>query len=261
MASPESKTAVIYPELKGKRALITGAGKGIGRDCVRELWEQGCHVIAVSRTQSDLDSLTEQCQSKPVIDGQQIITKAVDITSRTQVEEWFETLPAINFLINNAAIVRPQKFVDVTEEEYDLVTGVNFKAQFHFGQLAARNMIANEIKGVIINVSSVAGRKALPYTSTYCCSKAALNMLTQVMTVELAQYGIRAVSLCPGFVWTEMLKTTPNAENFLKQFQEQHPYCKIGDVEDISRVVSFHLSHNACMITGSISYLDSGLFA
>ena len=251
-------TTAIYPELKGKTALITGAGKGIGRDCVRELVAQGCSIIAVSRTQSDLDDILETYGGE---NGVKIIIKTLDISDWEKAEEWFATLPPINFLINNAAVVSPQKFLDITQKDLEHVMNVNFNAQFHFAQLAAKNMIENNIKGVILNMSSIASKKSYVQTSKYCCSKAALNMLTQCLVTELAPHGIRSVCVCPGFVWTDMLRKSPDTTTYVKYFQQQNPHCRIGNVEDVSRVVSFLLSDNACMISGSTTYLESGLFS
>ncbi|XP_063714490.1 L-xylulose reductase-like [Symsagittifera roscoffensis] len=253
------KTSAIYPELKGKTALVTGAGKGIGKDCVRELAAQGCNVIAVSRTQSDLDELVSLYGSGD--SGSKITTKSLDISDWDKSEEWFKTIPPIHFLVNNAGVVQPKKILEITKESLESVMNINFNAQFHFAQLAARNMIKNENKGVIINMSSVASRKALTQSATYCCSKAALNMLTQCLVIELEPHGIRSVCVCPGFVWTGMLRNAPHSAQYIKAFQNQNPQCRIGNVEDVSRVVSFMLSDNACMITGSTTLLDSGLFS
>ena len=255
-AEPIAK--VIYPDLKGKTALITGAGKSIGRECVQELVDQGCDIIAVSRTQADLDSLYKQFS-----DECRIITKSLDITDWQLVEEWFQTLPPVHFLVNNAAIVRAEHFLDISKENLDLVLNTNFSAQLHFGQLAAKNMIKNNIKGVIINMGSVASQKALTKSTTYCCSKAALQMLTKCMALELGEHGIRSVALCPTFVMTGMLlnQKTRQVQDFIENFMKRHPLGRMAESADVSRAVAFLLSDSSRMITGSGLFLDSGLLA
>jgi len=252
-------TTVFYPELKGKTALVTGAGKSIGRDIVRELVQQECNIIAVSRTLSDLEQIVEE-YSRP--DGPKIIIKQLDVSDRCEVENWFETLPPIHYLINNAAVMQMNNYVDVTEEMLDQVMSINFKAPFHLGQLCARSMISNHIKGVIINVSSVASNKALSGASTLCCSKAALNMLTQVMSVELGNHGIRAVSLDVTAVMTQTAKAIPGFEGMAKPFTDRHSQKgRICEEDEISRVIPFLLSDNSSIITGSAVKLDLGYFA
>ena len=248
---------VIYPDLKGKTVLITGAGKSIGRECVRELVDQGCSIIAVSRTQSDLDSLYKQFASPKC----SIIIKSLDITNWQMVEDWFQTLPPIHFLVNNAAIVRAEYFLDISKDNLDTVLNTNFSAQLHFGQLAAKNMIKNKIKGVIVNMSSVASQKALTKSATYCCSKAALQMLTKCMAIELGEHGIRAVALCPTFVMTGMLMNAERAQDFIDNFMKRHPLGRMAESQDVSRAVAFLLSDSSRMITGSSTFLDSGLLA
>ncbi|XP_034049600.1 L-xylulose reductase isoform X2 [Thalassophryne amazonica] len=180
----------------GKRALVTGAGKGIGRATALALARCGAKVVAVTRTQADLDSLTQECPS--------IIPVCVDLSHWEATAAALQDIGPVDLLVNNAAQSKLQPFLDVTPDEFDTSVRVNVKAVLQVSQIVARGMKSRGSGGSIVNVSSQASVCALPDHTVYCATKAALDMLTKVMALELGPHQIRVNSVNPTVVMTEM---------------------------------------------------------
>nr|XP_032620384.1 L-xylulose reductase isoform X2 [Chelonoidis abingdonii] len=178
----------------GRRALVTGAGKGIGRAAALALSGAGAQVIALSRTQADLQSL----------EGTGIETLCVDLGDWDATEAALSKVGAIDLLVNNAAVSVLQPFLEVTKEAFDRSFDVNLRAVFHVSQIIARQMIARGVQGVIVNISSQASQRALQDHAVYCSTKSALDMLTKVMALELGPHKIRVNSVNPTVVMTDM---------------------------------------------------------
>ncbi|WAQ97067.1 DCXR-like protein [Mya arenaria] len=183
---------------KGKNAVVTGAGKGIGRDVAKRLAALGAHVVAISRTQADLDSLKTEVPS--------IETVAVDLADWAAARTAVAAIPNVDMLVNNAGTNRLDKFLDVKEEDLDLVMDINFKAVFNVAQVVSRQMVDRKSGGAIVNVSSAASYRGLLDHAVYCASKAAVDKLTNVMALELGQYKIRVNSVNPTVALTELGK-------------------------------------------------------
>jgi len=160
----------------GQRALVTGAGKGIGRATARHLTSLGAQVVALSRTQADLDSLTEEigCQ-----------TIQVDLGDVDQARQAAVSAGEIDLLVNNAGISILQSFLDTSVENFDKIMAVNVRAVLVVSQIVVRGMIARGGGGAIVNVSSQSSMRALPDHTVYCTSKGALDQLTRMMALEL----------------------------------------------------------------------------
>uniref|UniRef100_A0A4W5LS62 Dicarbonyl/L-xylulose reductase n=1 Tax=Hucho hucho TaxID=62062 RepID=A0A4W5LS62_9TELE len=181
----------------GKRALVTGAGKGIGRGTALALARCGAEVVAVTRTRADLDSLLLECPSiRPV---------CVDLGDWGATEEALrEAGGNVDLLVNNAAYAMLQPFLEVTPDQFDISFNINVKAALHVSQIVARGMKARGTGGSIVNISSQASQCALRDHTVYCATKGALDMLTKVMALELGPYQIRVNSVNPTVVMTEM---------------------------------------------------------
>ncbi|KAJ6660399.1 hypothetical protein lerEdw1_017822 [Lerista edwardsae] len=179
-----------------RRALVTGAGKGIGRAVAVTLSRAGAQVVALSRTQADLDSLQKECPS--------IQTLCVDLADWEATEAALSTLGDIDLLVNNAGVALLQPFLEVTKEAFDRSVGVNLRAALQVSQMVARKLIARGVPGAIVNVSSQASQRALANHTVYCSSKSALDMLTKTMALELGPHRIRVNSVNPTVVMTEM---------------------------------------------------------
>ncbi len=182
--------------LDGKIALVTGAGRGIGRAVALALAAAGAELVLVSRTPSELDDVAREIAA----DGGKARPLPLDVTRSDAVRDAFAGLGRLDILVNNAGINRPQPFLEVDEPTLDLLLGLNVRAAFVVAQAAARLMVANG-GGVIINVSSQMGHVGSDLNRTvYVMTKHAVEGLTKAMAVELAPKGVRVVSIAPTFV-------------------------------------------------------------
>ncbi|MGH6921750.1 MAG: SDR family NAD(P)-dependent oxidoreductase, partial [Geminicoccaceae bacterium] len=186
--------------LDGRRALITGAGRGIGRAAAAALAEAGAHVVLVSRTAAELGQVAEAIReadgsAEPLV---------LDVTDVAATQAAVAAQPAFDVLINNAGTNRPAPFLEVTLEDYDAVTDLNLRAAFFVAQGVARRMVEAAIKGSIVNISSQMGHVGGENRTVYCASKHALEGLTKAMAIDLAPHGIRVNSLGPTFLLTPM---------------------------------------------------------
>ncbi|XP_041939630.1 L-xylulose reductase isoform X2 [Alosa sapidissima] len=180
----------------GKQALVTGAGKGIGRATVLALARCGAEVTAVTRTQADLNSLVLECPSvRPV---------CVDLSDWEATEAALKDVGPVDLLVNNAAYASLQPFLEVTPEQFDMSFNINVKAALHVAQIVARGLKARGSGGSIVNISSQASQCALRDHAVYCATKGALDMLTKTMALELGPYQIRVNSVNPTVVMTDM---------------------------------------------------------
>ena len=175
---------------ENRKILVTGAGKGIGRGLTHELVKHGAHVIAVSRTQADLDKLKSEL-------GDKVTTITLDIANWDAVESALpeSVLAGVTGLVNNAAIAKLDKFIDAKSEDFDNHFNINVKAMMHVGQLVTRQMIKEKNGGAVVNVSSQASQAALDNHTIYCASKAAVDHLTRVMALELGPHNVSLVKL------------------------------------------------------------------
>ncbi|XP_075266423.1 L-xylulose reductase-like [Convolutriloba macropyga] len=251
----DSVDEVVYPELSGKRVVVTGAGKGIGEGLVGALIKQSCFVIAISRTQSDLDKLREKYEDT------QLQTVQLDISNWQEVESAFERLDPFHYLINNAGVSIVGPFLEVSENDYDSVFNVNVKAHLHVAQLSAKKMVSHNIKGVIVNMSSQASQKPLQDHTLYCCSKAAVDMLTRIMSLELGPKGIRTVSINPTVVLTQMGKMAWSDPVKSEPMLARIPLGKFAEVSDVIKPVLFCLSEGAAMVHGCHLPVDGGFLS
>jgi NAD(P)-dependent dehydrogenase (short-subunit alcohol dehydrogenase family) len=173
----------IATQLQGQVALVTGAGRGIGRACAEGLADAGAKVIAVARSEDDLAGLRAHASGR-------IDTMTADVTSDEFIAE-IESIAGLSILINNAGGNRPQAFVDVDIESLDFIVDLNVRAAFRIAQAAAKVMLKLKIWGSIINMSSQMGHIGSPNRTVYCMTKHAIEGLTKAMAVELAANGIR----------------------------------------------------------------------
>lgn len=234
---------------EGKRALVTGAGKGIGREIVKVLAECGAHVVAVSRTQADLDSLQTETGCSVIL---------ADITTPAGAKQAAEVAGDIDLLVNNAGIALLAPFLEVTVEDFDETIAVNLRAALIFSQVVAKSMIARGKGGAIVNVSSQAGVAALHNHASYCASKAGLDHLTRVMALELGPYQIRVNSVNPTVILTPMGEKVWGDPAKGGPMLAKIPLGRFGYPIHVAQVVAYLLSDQADMVTGIIMPVDGG---
>ncbi len=236
--------------LEGQVAVVTGAGRGIGRACAEALAEAGARVVAVARTESDLEVVAQH-------GSQRIEPLVADVTSDALLER-IEATEGLSILVNNAGSNRPQPFVDVDRESLDFVIDLNVRAAFLVAQAAARAMLAQNIRGSIVNMSSQMGHVGSPQRSVYCMTKHAVEGLTKALAVELAEHGIRVNSVAPTFIETAMTRPMLDEPGFREFILDMIPLREFGTVDDVVAAVMYLVSPGARMVTGHSLKVDGG---
>jgi NAD(P)-dependent dehydrogenase (short-subunit alcohol dehydrogenase family) len=240
--------------LDGKTALVSGAGRGIGRAVALALATAGAELILVSRTRSQLDEVAREIASG----GGKARALSFDVTDTAAVRNAFAGLGRLDILVNNAGLNRPQPFLEVDEPTLDLLLGLNVRAAFLVAQAAARLMVAQG-GGVIINMSSQMGHVGSERDRTvYVMTKHAVEGLTKAMAVELAPKGVRVVSVAPTFVLTPLTKPFFDDPETHKWILDRIPMGRGGTVEDVANAVLFLASPAASLVTGSSLLVDGG---
>lgn len=233
----------------GKRVLVTGAGKGIGRDICRELTGCNAKVVALSRTQEDLDSLHAEL-------GCEIV--AVDLADVDATRAAVMASGQIDLLVNNAGIAILGPFLETKVESFDLTMAINVRAVMLVSQIVARGMIERGKGGAIVNVSSQASLRALADHTAYCTSKGALDQLTRMMAFELGPHNIRVNSVNPTVVMTPMGQRAWSDPAKGGPMLARIPLGRFADPEHVSRTIAFLLSDYADMVHGVIMPIDGG---
>jgi NAD(P)-dependent dehydrogenase (short-subunit alcohol dehydrogenase family) len=240
--------------LDGKVAMVTGAGRGLGRACALALGQAGADVIAVSRTMSDLEALAGEIRDG----GGAARPLQCDVTDTPAIAAAIGAEPTIDILINNTGINYPEPLLDVSEDHYDHIMTLNVKAAFMVSQAVARVMIANGQGGAILNMSSQMGHVGAANRTAYCTSKHALEGMTKAMAVELAPHAIRVNSIGPTFVLTAATRPFFDNAEFRDDTLSRIPLGKLGELEDIMGAVVFLSSPAAALITGAALTIDGG---
>jgi NAD(P)-dependent dehydrogenase (short-subunit alcohol dehydrogenase family) len=240
--------------LDGKRALVTGAGRGIGRAAALALAAAGAELVLVSRTASELDKVVDEIASS----GGTARSLPIDVTQSDVVRGAFAEFDRLDILVNNAGINRPQPFLEVDEATLDSLLALNVRAAFVVAQAAARLMVANG-SGVIINMSSQMGHVGSERDRTvYVMTKHALEGLTKAMAAELAPKGVRAVSIAPTFIETPLSKPFLDDPDTRRWILGRIPLGRVGTVQEVASAVVFLASPAAALVTGSSLLVDGG---
>ncbi|XP_018303536.1 L-xylulose reductase [Mycetomoellerius zeteki] len=235
---------------EGKRILVTGAGQGIGKEIALRLSKYKGQVFALSRTKENLNSLV-------AIDPK-IQPICVDLRDWDATRKAVQSILPIDLLVNNAAVARLSPFLDATPKEFDLIFDVNVKAVFNVSQIIVENMIERKHGGSIVNVSSQAAQAALKDHTVYCMSKAALDMLTKTMALEVGPHNIRVNSVGPTVVMTEMGKLGWSDPQKAQSMINKIPLGRFADVDEVVDPVIYLLSDRSSMINGACLPIDGG---
>ena len=236
-------------DLTGKTALVTGAGRGIGRAIALSLAAAGARVLAVARTESDLLSLAAEAEGR--------ITPWVDDVLSAAFYDRIEALDRLDILVNNAGGNKPMLMADVDDATLDHLIALNIRSAYKAAQSAARVM-QRAGQGVIVNMSSQMGHVGSPRRTVYCMSKHAIEGLTKAMAVELAPDGIRVVAVAPTFVLTPMTAGYFDDPAFKAMVMDMIPLRQLASPQDVADAVVFMASDKAGMITGESLKIDGG---
>ena len=244
--------------LKNKYALVTGAGKGLGKACAIALAEAGANLIILSRTNKDLSNVSKIIKKFKV----KCQTFNCDVTNFNQVKNIVNQISKIDILINNAGTNFPEHFTKVKRSNMEYMVKINNVAAFNLAQLCTLKMLKNrnrkKIGGVIINMSSQMGHVGGPIRSVYNMNKHGLEGLTKGMAIDLAQYNIRVNSVCPTFVVTPMTSKFLKNKKFKKETLNNIPLGRFAEMSEIASAVVFLASDAASMITGTSLLVDGG---
>ena len=245
-------------DLKNKIALVTGAGKGIGRASAIALAEAGANLIILSRTESDLVKV-----EKEIIKLKRKCKYFVcDILNSNQLIDIFSKIKKLDILVNNAGTNIPSHFTKIKKKDMDYMVDLNIKSAFHIAQLASNKMLQSKnrksIGGSIINMSSQLGKVGAPNRSTYNMTKFGIEGLTKGMSIDLASNNIRVNSICPTFVETPMVKKFFLDKSFKKKTLNNIPLGRFATESDIATAVVYLASHASSMMTGSSLVIDGG---
>jgi NAD(P)-dependent dehydrogenase (short-subunit alcohol dehydrogenase family) len=236
--------------LDARTALVTGAGRGIGRACALALAQAGAEVWLLARTREEIEAAAAEI-------GPRAHAVVCDVTHTPSVRETIGRLPGLDILVNNAGSNIPEPFVEVSEEHLDRLLELNLRSAFLVAQAAARRMLASR-GGVIVNMSSQMGHVGAVNRSVYCMTKHGLEGLTKAMALELAPHGIRVVSIAPTFVETPMTKPMLARPEFGQWVRERIPGGRVGQPEEVAAAVVFAASPAASLLTGTSLIVDGG---
>ena len=237
-------------QLDGQVAIVTGAGRGIGRGCAEALADAGARVIAIAR--SDVELAEVAAHNSGLIEAW-----CEDVTGDALLQR-IEDVEDLSILVNNAGGNRPQPFVDVDDESLDFVIDLNVRAAFRVARSAVRAMIASGTAGNIVHMSSQMGHVGSPERTVYCMTKHAIEGLTKAMAVELAPEGIRVNAVAPTFVETPLTKPMFENPEFMEFVMDMIPMGKIGSIDDVVSAVMYLVSPGAGMVTGHSLKVDGG---
>jgi|TARA_B110000438_G_scaffold297586_1_gene344199 NAD(P)-dependent dehydrogenase (short-subunit alcohol dehydrogenase family) len=244
--------------LKNKTALVTGAGKGLGKACAVALAEAGAKVIIISRTLSDLNKV-EKMIKKTKGSSVKLVS---DVTSSGQISKFLSRVKRLDILVNNAGTNIPEHFTKVKKENMEYLVDLNMKAAFNIAQICAKKMTQQKnrkkIGGAIVNMSSQMSKVGGEIRSVYNMNKAGIDGLTKGMALELAKYNIRVNSICPTFVETPMVKKFFKDKNFKKKTVSNILLKKAAKESDIATAVAFLVADSSSCITGTNLLVDGG---
>jgi NAD(P)-dependent dehydrogenase (short-subunit alcohol dehydrogenase family) len=244
-------------DLSGKTAIVTGAGRGIGRVIAIGLAESGANVVLCSRTKAEIDVVADEIRNK----GGKALSVATDLTVHEQLENLVDAavkeFGRVDILVNNAARSFLRGLLDLREDGWDKCFNTNVKAVWLLSRLVARRMIEQKY-GRIINITTVGAEKAESGMAAYGCSKAALKHLTRCMAREWAPFGINVNAVAPGFTRTDFSKPIWSSPDVEKLICQAIPKGRIAEPEDVVGAVLFLASGAADYITGDTIYVDGG---
>jgi NAD(P)-dependent dehydrogenase (short-subunit alcohol dehydrogenase family) len=237
--------------LDGRRAIVTGAGRGIGLAAAAALGQAGAEVTLVSRTASEVEEAAAMI-------GPTATAAVLDVSDIVAVKTFFADRPAFNILVNNAGTNRPKPMWDVSEEDYHAVYDLNVKSAFFVSQACVQKMIAQGAQGSLIHMGSQMGHVGGPNRSLYCGSKWALEGMNKAFALDLASHSIRSNTIAPTFIETPLTKPYFDDPAFKAHVLSKIKLGRVGQVEDLMGAILFLASDASALMTGTSMVIDGG---
>ena len=244
----------VHFRLDGKRALISGAGRGIGFAAAAALAEAGAHVTLAARSHDELEAGAAEIRAA----GGDAACLVLDVSDLDAVAAAIAASEPFDILVNNAGMNRPQPFLEVSVANFDAIMALNVRSAFFLAQAVARRMVEAGRGGAIINVSSQMGHVGAARRSVYCASKWAMEGMTKAMAVELGPHNIRVNTLCPTFIETPMTRPFFEDPAFKAAVVDKIKLGRVGQVDDLTGAIVFLASGAAALMTGSALVVDGG---
>ncbi|MTI46463.1 3-oxoacyl-ACP reductase FabG [Sporosalibacterium faouarense] len=242
--------------LKGKVAIITGAGRGIGEFTAKRFAEEGAKVVVASIAQEEVTQVVEEIKTN----NGEVMGLVVDVTKGDQVNDMISQVinkyGKVDIIVNNAGITADATLLKMNEDQWDKVIDVNLKGVYNCGQAAAKVM-AEQGSGVILNASSVVGLYGNYGQTNYAATKWGVIGMTKTWAKELGKKGIRVNAVAPGFILTPMVKKMP--DKVLDMMKKKSPLGLLGEPEDIANAYLYLASDEARFITGSVLEITGGV--
>ncbi len=240
--------------LDGKRALVTGAGRGIGLAAATALAQAGAHVTLAARSETELKTVCNQIK----VAGGQCDYLVLDVTDSKAVTRELTLREPYTVLVNNAGMNRPKPLVELTDDDIDAVFNLNTKAAFYVSRAVATRLLAAKLPGSIINVSSQMGHVGGPRRTLYCASKHAVEGMSKALAWELGHANIRVNTLCPTFIETAMTQSMFEDVAFRDWVTSRIALGRVGQIEEVMGAIVFLASDASSLMTGSALMLDGG---
>ena len=237
--------------LDGKRALVTGAGRGIGLAAAAALAEAGAAVTLAARSGGEIDAAARAI-------GNDASAAVLDVTDLAAVRSFFAERDAFQILVNNAGTNRPMPMWSAQEDDFDAVIGLNVKSAFFVAQACAARLMEEGLPGSLIHMGSQMGHVGGPNRSIYCASKWAIEGMNKSFALDLAEHGIRSNTIAPTFIETPLTKPMFEDQEFLKSVLSKIKIGRVGQAEDLMGAVVFLASDASAMMTGTSLVIDGG---
>lgn len=246
-------------KLKGKVAVVTGAGQGIGRGIAEAFADQGADVVLNDLT---VDSRTDEVRENIASKGRRAVVIGGNVSLREDVERLFDqawdSMGHVDILVNNAGIETIVPFTELTDKQWEEVTNTNLKSEWMCSQAFCKRLIAEGRKGSIINIGSIQAARVLPGRTHYAPSKLAIEALTRNVSAEVGSHGIRVNCIHPGLIDTPMIRWVLESPDILPQVVAQISLGRPGLPCEIGSVAAFLASDEAAYVTGQSLYVDGG---
>ena len=243
--------------LEGHTAVVTGAGRGIGKAIAKSFAEEGATVLCISRNPENCRSVSEEIRST----GGSADAFPMDVSDKTNIQEVSRTIlkrhPKVDILVNNAGIIRDKLFIQISEDDWEQVLLTDLFSAFYICKQFVPFMVRNRW-GRVINMASVSGVMGNPGQTNYSAAKAGLIGFTKSLAKELAGRAVTVNAIAPGFIDTQMAQGLGEAT--LEQVKKVIPSKRLGTVEDVANAAVFLASDEAAYITGQVLHLNGGLY-